>query len=290
MPEARGRSLARKRGSLTVGHEDLRVAAQHLVERRGAALGVPDDEEVGHAEARVRSAGPRRAVAARETPAPEPCSGETVIAPEPNRSRSRYSLSASTSRLKRRRSSGIRASSGGVGLAVDERAAGLSRSAPRRSRCGVSALTRRLERPAQPGRARSRRSVHDVVELLRAHRDRGVGLDELDRRCRRRRRGSAAPRARCPRCRRGSPRRSAPAPARAGNTVVVAAQLLDVADVLGVQQQLGPVRAARDAACPARRSSSSASARRRSFSFSTWVCSTAGAASAGSWRARAGSR
>ena len=32
---------------LVVGHEDLRVAPQHLVQRRRAALGVPDDEEVG---------------------------------------------------------------------------------------------------------------------------------------------------------------------------------------------------------------------------------------------------
>ena len=40
-------SSAKNHGSLHVGHEDLRVAAEHLVERGGAALGVADDEEVG---------------------------------------------------------------------------------------------------------------------------------------------------------------------------------------------------------------------------------------------------
>ena len=60
----RGRRLsAKKRGSLQLGHEDLRVAPEHLVQRRGAALGVPDDEEV-------------------RQPAPAPGSVELVIAPE----------------------------------------------------------------------------------------------------------------------------------------------------------------------------------------------------------------
>ena len=39
---------------LALRHVDLRVAAQHLVQRRRAALGLPDDEEVGQPAARGR--------------------------------------------------------------------------------------------------------------------------------------------------------------------------------------------------------------------------------------------
>ena len=42
------RSLREEPRLLELGHEDLRVAPQHLVERGRAALGVADDEEVGH--------------------------------------------------------------------------------------------------------------------------------------------------------------------------------------------------------------------------------------------------
>ena len=49
---------------LDVGHEDLRVGAQHPVERGRPALGVADDEEVGHA---------RRAAAAPPSVGRPPC-------------------------------------------------------------------------------------------------------------------------------------------------------------------------------------------------------------------------
>ncbi len=50
-PEARPHVAREEPRLLRLGHEDLRVAAQHLVQRSRAALGVADDEEVRHARA-----------------------------------------------------------------------------------------------------------------------------------------------------------------------------------------------------------------------------------------------
>ncbi len=126
-----------------------------------------------------------------------------------------------------------------------------------------------------PARAHRDTRCSELVELLRAHRaTRRVGLDRRrPARCRPRR-GTAAPGAPSPRCRRGSRRRSAPAPARGANTLVVAAQLLDVAHVVGVHQQLRPVRAARDAPALAPGGLERDRPARSPSSLSTWVCSS----------------
>ena len=179
-------SRAKNHGSLSSGMKICGCVAEHLVQRRRAALGVPDDEEVGHAPVRLHRRSPARA--SPPSPLSRGCHSPTAT-----RSRPRYSLSAATSRLKRRRSSPSAARRADRRLTNTTRRCASACSAPRRSRRGRHRLDRALT-PRDTGPRPTETRVDQLVQALRARAHGRVGLARRrsDRRRRRSRKRSTS--------------------------------------------------------------------------------------------------
>ncbi len=95
---------------LSVGHVDLRVAPQHLIQRSRAALGVADDEEVGnprrHPYEQPPYSLPDPTLLAHPADAPHPSQAGSTR-PSPDASRRRAARRSGSRRCRSRRSSAV---------------------------------------------------------------------------------------------------------------------------------------------------------------------------------------